>query len=152
MKAGEHQRMRLYICGNGNLSFSDFLKLYHPPLAALSFDEHEHFIVCDFRGVDTLVMEFLKTRTPHVSVFHVGKRPRYTPDAYKTKVSQWERVGGFMTDAARDRAAIEQCTHFLAFDFNTDEHRTSGTQRNIARCLELGRVRLDPRRRPDRRA
>jgi hypothetical protein len=48
-----------------------------------------HFIVCDFRGVDTMVMEYLKCSTPYVRVCHVGERPRYLPDKYGTMVSQW---------------------------------------------------------------
>jgi hypothetical protein len=43
----------------------------------------------------------------------------------------------------RDEAAIEACTHFLAHDINSDENRKSGTQRNIERCLELGKERVN---------
>lgn len=135
--------MHLYIFGNGNLSFADFLTHYHEPLArALLADANVHALVGDFRGVDTLAMECLKCLTPNVRVYHIGARPRYLPDKYRTKVSQWQMVGGFADDAARDAASIEACTHFLAHDFNSDENRKSGTLRNIERCLELGKARL----------
>ncbi|MCB9792685.1 MAG: hypothetical protein H6741_08130 [Alphaproteobacteria bacterium] len=133
--------MQVYVFGNGNLSFSDFLTHYLAPLEALDLASCR-FLVCDFRGVDTLVMEALKTRTAAVSVFHVGQRPRYLPDRFRTKVGAWELVGGFAGDADRDAAAIARCTHFLALDQNSDAKRKSGTLRNIEACLALGRVRL----------
>lgn len=137
--------MRLYIFGNGNLSFPDFLKYYHEPLSRLERGSNLHFIVCDFRGVDTLVMEYLKCSTPHVRVCHVGERPRYLPDKFRTMVSRWELIGGFRGDEDRDAFAMAACTHFLAFDFNSNARRKSGTQRNIERCLELGKARLGAR-------
>jgi hypothetical protein len=134
--------MRVYIFGNGNLCFLDFLRYYHEPLQGLEHDRDINYIVCDFRGVDTLAMEYLKCRTPNVRVFHIGRRPRYLPDRYGTSVSRWELVGGFKEDADRDAAAIAACTHFLAHDFNSSAERKSGTLRNIETCLELGKVRL----------
>ena len=101
-----------------------------------------NFLVGDFRGVDTLVMEYLKCRTSNVRVYHVGVQPRYLPDKFRTKVSQWELVGGFTSDEERDSAAIETCTHFLAYDANSNHARKSGTLRNIERCLELGKENL----------
>ncbi|MEZ4430699.1 MAG: hypothetical protein R3A51_23730, partial [Nannocystaceae bacterium] len=75
-------------------------------------------------------------------VFHVGERPRYLPDRYRTKVSGWTLVGAFASDEARDAAAIEACTHFLAHDVTSTPARVSGTQRNIERCLALGKQRI----------
>ena len=131
-----------YIFGNGNISWADFQSLYAGQLLALAADPAHAFIVGDFRGVDTLALELLKTLTPRVSLYHVGERPRYMPDAFRTQVTHWTVVGGFASDAERDRAAITACTHFLAIDFNSDAKRTSGTQKNIVRCLELGKVRV----------
>ncbi len=128
--------MQLYIFGNGSLSLSRFLEHYHRPLEALD-PSGVRFLVCDFRGVDTLAMEYLKDRTAAVTILHVGERPRYLPDRYRTKVSGWTLRGGFASDAARDHAAIDACSHFLAFDQHAD--RISGTGRNIARCLALGK-------------
>ena len=133
--------MILYVFGNGNLPFERFIEDYLPSLLALH-PKKDRVLVGDFRGVDSLVMEVLKTRTSKVTVFHVGSRPRYLPDRYRTKVGAWEIRGGFDSDAARDAAAIAECTHFLGFDQNSNETRKSGTLKNIERCLELGRVRL----------
>ena len=134
--------MKLYLFGNGNLCFEDFLKHYYEVLQARVSEPGDAYIVCDFRGADTLVMEYLKHLSARVQVFHMGERPRYAPDKYRTKVSQWELVGGFASDAERDGAAIDACTHFMAHDTNSTAKRMSGTGRNIARCLELGKVRL----------
>lgn len=132
----ERALMHLYVFGNGNLSFADFLTYYHAPLSRLEHGSDLHFIVCDFRGVDTMVMEYLKCSTPSVRVYHVGERPRYLPDAYRTMVSQWELMGGFPSDADRDAA----CSHVLAHDFNSNAKRKSDTLRNMERCLELGKT------------
>lgn len=132
--------MQLYVFGPGNLSLSDFLERYRRPLEGL--DRGVRYLVCDFRGADTLTLEHLKTHSPHVTVLHVGERPRYLPDRYRTRVSSWTLLGGFADDDARDQEAIARCTHFLAVDL--DPSRISGTRRNIERCLALGRVSLDP--------
>jgi hypothetical protein len=132
--------MKVYVFGNGNIKFGDFICYYEANLRNLVEKIGIHFIVCDFRGVDTLTMELLKSETENVSIYHIGDRPRYIPDRFKTKVSQWEFVGGFKTDLERDSAAIENCTHFLAIDFNSDEVRKSGTKKNIEKCLVLGKI------------
>jgi hypothetical protein len=49
-------------------------------------------------------------------------------------------IGGFENDTSRDLAAIEECSHFLAVDFNSNEKRESGTKRNIEICLAYGKV------------
>jgi hypothetical protein len=134
--------MHLFIFGNGNLSFRDFLKYYVPILDALDWEANPEFIVGEFRGADTLAMEYLKTQTAQVTVLHIGERPRYFPDKYKTKVSQWTVLGGFESDEERDEHAIQACTHFLAIDFNSNEKRTSGTRKNIDRLRDLGKIEL----------
>jgi len=134
--------MKVYIFGNGNTSFSNFEKFYLNPLQELIQDKHAEFIVGDCRGVDTLIMEYLKTETANVSVIHIGERPRYLPDKYKTKVSQWKIIGGFEDDSSRDNYAIDLASHFLGTDFNSNEKRKSGTQKNIERCLALNKIRI----------
>jgi len=133
---------RIYIFGNGNLSFSEFTARYVPVLEAALAEPDTHFLLCDFRGADTLALEYLKDRTGQVTVYHVAERPRYFPDRYRTKVSQWEVRGGFPGDAERDAQALADCTHFLAFDYNTSAKRQSGTDKNIRAGLDLGKIRL----------
>lgn len=135
-------KLKIYICGNGNLSFENYLKYYQMPILDVMNNCEPHFIVCDFRGVDTLSMELLKCKTPHVTVLHVGKKPRYLPDKYKTEVSKWNVIGDFISDLERDSFAINLCTHFLAIDFNTDKNRKSGTLKNIETCLKQNKVDL----------
>ncbi|MFD1001101.1 hypothetical protein ACFQ21_17370 [Ohtaekwangia kribbensis] len=134
--------MYIYIFGNGNTSFSDFRKYYETPLLQVVNNPGVHFLVGEFRGVDTLALEFLKTLTPHVTLYHVGERPRYLPDRFKTHVAEWKVIGNFKTDQERDCAAIDRCTHYLAIDFNSDEKRKSGTLKNIELCNELGKIYL----------
>lgn len=131
--------MDLYIFGNGCLSFTAFLRNYWSAIQKLN---SAHFHVCDFRGADVLTIEALKCWTSNVTVYHVGKRPRYQPDTYLTQVNQWTFRGGFLSDQARDTAAIEACTHFLAIDITSTLKRRSGTQRNIEECLRLGKIDL----------
>lgn len=132
--------MKLYIFGNGNLSFSDFKELYEKQILKYCNIENTEFIICDFKGVDTLSMEVLKNLSSNVSIFHIGEKPRYLSDKFKTKVNDWKIIGGFQSDEERDRACIDVCTHFLAVDFNSDVKRKSGTLKNIELCLELGKI------------
>jgi len=133
--------MRLYILGNGNVGFDAFTNLYVPELAS-AVASGAGFVVCDFRGTDTLAMEWLKTQTADVEVLHVGERPRYLPDRFRTRVSAWTVTGGFASDAERDEAALQRCTHVLGVDFNSDDKRTSGTAKMLERAEAKGRARL----------
>lgn len=134
--------MKIYIFGNGNLSFKNFIELYITPIEKYLDSEKTTFLLCDFRGVDTLMMEYLKTITTKVSIYHIGEKPRYLADKYKTKVSQWKLIGGFENDTTRDLAAIHECTHFLATDINSNQKRKSGTLKNIELCESLGKIKI----------
>lgn len=130
----------IYVFGNGRLAFGDFLGLYVPALeAALDSGSATAWALCDFRGVDTLVMEFLKTRTSAVSVFHVGERPRYLPDRHGTLAAQWQLHGGFADDLARDEAALAACTHFLAIDRYSLPTKPTSTATLIEHCRAAGK-------------
>lgn len=133
---------RIFIFGNGNISFNSFIQYYAQPLSDVLTESEVSIIVCDFRGVDTLIMELLKTETEKVSIYHIGERSRYKPDTFKTKANNWQFVGNFNSDKERDDKAIEDCTHFLAIDFNSDSKRQSGTSKNIDKCLKLGKIRI----------
>lgn len=135
--------MKIYIFGNGNIKYSDFENLYLKPIKQLIKESNNEFIVCDFKGVDTLMMEYLKTESQNVSILHIGEKPRYVPDKYRTKVNNWKIIGGFVDDNSRDNYAINVCTHFIATDFNSNEKRTSGTQKNIELCKTLGKIKID---------
>lgn len=133
---------RIFIFGNGNLSFEDFLNYYHPVLEQVIQQPDTSFLIGDFRGVDTLVTEWLKCRTAHVSVYHLGHRPRYRADEFKTFTSEWSFNGHYDSNLSRDLAMVDACTHFLGFDFNSDAKRTSGTYKNIQACSRQKKIRL----------
>ena len=134
--------MHIYIFGNGNISFTDYRTHYEQVLLPYLNRDDVHFLVCDFKGVDTLTMELLKCCTERVSVYHIAERPRYMPDRFRTKVNGWKVLGGFENDEQRDLAAIRECTHFIAVDFNSDNQRKSGTLQNMERCERAGKIRL----------
>ena len=134
--------MNIYIFGNGNLSFEDFKTYYENVMIKYTDRENVNFLLCDFRGVDALAMEVLKCSSANVSIFHIGESPRYLADKFRTKVSSWKIIGGFESDAQRDTEVIKNCTHFIAIDFNSDDKRKSGTQKNIELCEKLGKIRL----------
>ncbi|UKB83949.1 hypothetical protein LF887_23620 [Chryseobacterium sp. MEBOG06] len=115
---------KIYVFGNGNLSWGTFHQLYVKPLQELDFSDTE-FIIGDFTGADTLMMEFLKDKTPNVTILHMGKRPRYFANTFNTEARHWKTAGSFQSDQERDQYAISIYAHFLAADFNSDEKRIS---------------------------
>ena len=133
--------MKVFIGGNGNLSFEDFCHYYATALnKLLEKNSDAHFLVCDFRGVDVLAMEYLKCRTSNVMVHHMGSRARYVPDQFRTYVNEWKFIGGYSNNWERDQATLKDCTHYLAYDFNSDQSRKSGTQKNIEVCQRMGKI------------
>ena len=134
--------MKIYIFGNGNISFDDFLKFYITPIEKYKVSKHLTFLLCDFRGLDTLMMEYLKSETGNVLIYHMGEKPRYLPDKFKTKVQEWKLIGRFESDSSRDIAAINEFTHYLAIDKNSNERRKSGTLKNIELCESLNKTRI----------
>jgi hypothetical protein len=132
--------MKVFIFGNGNIDFQTFMGLYQERIIPLIRD-NATFIVCDFRGADTLAIELLK-HYPNVELCYMGGVPRYMPDKFKTQAGRWKFTGGFKSDTERDEHAISQCTHFIGFDFNSDDKRISGTAKNIAKCVALGKIPL----------
>lgn len=134
--------MKIYIFGNGNINFEEFLEYYIQPIEKYVNSSETTFLLGDFRGLDTLMMEYLKAKTGKVSIYHIGERPRYLPDKFRTKVSTWQLIGGFNNDKARDEVAINECTHYLAIDKNSNEKRKSGTLKNMERCAVLNKIRI----------
>lgn len=132
---------KIYVSGNGNVTWENFHQFYIEPLKKLNLSEYE-FIIGHFSGTDTLMMEFLKDKSENVTILHVGKKPRYFANLFKTKAEKWKIVGGFTSDYERDQFGIEHCTHFLAVDFNTDEKRKSGTLINIEKCRSLNKIEI----------
>jgi hypothetical protein len=133
--------MKVCIFGNGNISFENFQKEYLRFIESLDLKTIE-FHLADFRGTDTLMMEYLKTKSSRVIVYHIGEKPRYFPDKFKTLVGEWIIKGNYRSDLERDSDMIRNCTHFLAVDHNSDEKRKSGTAKNIEMCLKENKINL----------
>lgn len=134
--------MKIYVFGNGNISFADFKAHYEDLINPYLNRSDVSFHLCDFRGVDVLTMELLKCYSDQVFIYHISEKPRYLPDKYKTKVSNWTIIGGFESDEDRDMEVIKNCTHFIAIDFNSDHKRKSGTQKNIELCEKSGKIKV----------
>ncbi|MBB4806966.1 hypothetical protein HNP38_002262 [Chryseobacterium defluvii] len=132
---------KIYVFGNGNLSWEKFHEFYLDLLKDLDLSECE-FIMGDFSGTDTMMMEYLKDKSENVTIVHIGERPRYFVNTFRTKAQSWKTLGAFKSDSDRDNYAISNCTHFLAVDFNSDEKRKSGTLKNIEKCLALNKTKL----------
>jgi hypothetical protein len=85
-------------------------------------------------------MELLKTISPNVTILHIGERPRYFVDTYKTQAKKWIIQGNFKNDEERDLHAINLCSHYLAIDFNSNQKRKSGTLKNIENCISNHKI------------
>ncbi|WP_231128699.1 hypothetical protein [Chryseobacterium vaccae] len=133
---------KIYAFGNGNLSWDKFHELYVTPLKNIDLADCE-FIIGDFSRADTLMMEYLKDKTEKVTILHIGIKPRYKINTFKTKAAGWTFSGGFQSDAERDDYGVSQCTHFLGVDFNSDAKRKSGTLKNIEKCLNSGKIKIE---------
>lgn len=131
----------VFVCGNGHILFRDFADTYGRVLLECTING-DTILVGDYVGVDTLTMEWLKLY-PNVQLYHMYDKPRYIPSRYMTRVSLWQVRGGYETDALRDMAMIDKCTHYLAYDICIDKNRKSGTLKNIELCKKLGKVKLD---------
>lgn len=77
---------KIYAFGNGNLSWDKFHELYVTPLKNIDLADCE-FIIGDFSGADTLMMEYLKDKTEKVTILHIGIKPRYKINTFKTKAA-----------------------------------------------------------------
>lgn len=131
----------IYVFGNGNLSWEHFQEFYINPLRNFNFSDCE-FIIGDFTGADTLMMEYLKNKSEKVTIIHMGEKSRYFTNRFRTHSGKWKKIGGFTSDAERDQYGISNCTHFLATDFNSDDKVKSGTSQNIDKCFALHKIKV----------
>ena len=129
---------KIFLFGNGNIDFDIFLTKYKNVIDKAIINNF-HFLVCDFRGTDVLILEYLKTRTKNVTIYHCFENPRYLPDKFKTFVSSWNIKSGFTDDNSRDLEAINDCDYYFALDFNSDNKRKSGTLKNIEKLNSLSK-------------
>ncbi|MGI9581363.1 hypothetical protein ACR1PO_09135 [Chryseobacterium sp. RRHN12] len=58
---------KIYVFGNGNISWDNFHRFYIEPIKECNLSECE-FLIGDFTGTDTLMMEFLKDKTSNVTI------------------------------------------------------------------------------------
>lgn len=124
----------VFISGHGTLTFDEFITYYKSRIdkaLALGYS----FIIGDFRGCDVMVQEYLKDKTPNVTICHIGKSPRYKVDTYELKSAEWKYVSGidanFNTDVGRDAYMTMHSDEDIAWVRKGREN--SGTDINIKR-------------------
>lgn len=129
------------LSGNGNISFENFLHHYKPVLDKCLIDGFK-FNIGDFRGTDCLIMEYLKTQTPDVTIWLCNKsNPSYIPDHFKTFACEWKIMqSGETTSQNRDFQMIDNSDYFFGVDFNSDEFRKSGTLKNIEKAIRENKM------------
>jgi len=119
-----------YISGHGNLTFDEFNKHYIP-LINIALANNDRFIIGDYKGCDTLAMEYLKDKTSNVTICHMKEQPRYKVSEIDLKSKDWTYVSGFTSDEARDRYMSEHSDFDIAWE--RDDTKPSGTKNNISR-------------------
>lgn len=119
-----------FISGHGNITFEEWLE-YYKPLIDKALKENACFIIGDFRGADTLSMEYLKDKTALVTITHCFENPRYKVDVSGLLSNEWKYVGGFMNDTERDAFMTENSDTDIAWIRAGREK--SGTAKNIKR-------------------
>jgi hypothetical protein len=132
----------VFVFGHENLAFTTFVERYAPAMEAMLVDQTCRWIVGDRPGAETLALEYLKSRTELVTVFHCGKQPRHHVDINSTPARHWHVRGGFDGYHARDDAALAVCTHVLGVDSQWEITRYDGTARALEAARALGRVDL----------
>lgn len=130
----------IFITGNGNISYELFEKHYISILKKFDPNFEHKYIVSDFRGTDTLAMEWLKTKTKNVTICCKGLAPRYMPDTFKTYVKNWKVVNCLKNNRGCDEYMLTNCNYLLGYDQNTDSNRISGTMHNLMRAKRMKKI------------
>jgi hypothetical protein len=118
-------RQVAFISGHLDLTEEEFREHYEPRIR-FGVLGNVMFIVGDARGADSMAQALLtrKAKQEDVVVYHMFDKPRNNVGLFKT-------IGGFKTDAERDRAMTEASDFDIAWVRPGREK--SGTARNIAR-------------------
>lgn len=114
----------LHVSGHLDITPLEFNKNYIPILRFFG-DEGNAFVVGDCIGADTLAQQLFHNHGyKNVTVYHLSEKPRYN-------VGNFNTVGGFLTDNARDTAMTEASHMDIAWIRKGKER--SGTARNLIR-------------------
>lgn len=124
------KRLCYFISGHGNITFEEWLNQYKPSIDQ-ALAEEASFIIGDFRGTDTLSMEYLKDKTASVTITHCFSNPRYKADTGGLLSNEWKYVGGFANDTERDTFMTENSDADIAWIRLGREK--SGTAKNLKR-------------------
>ena len=119
-----------FISGHGNLTFEEWL-VFYKPLIDKALESESNFILGEFRGTDTLTMEYLKNKTTKVTVTHCFENPRYKVDTIGLASKKWIYIGNFQNDLERDTFMTENSDEDIAWVREGRER--SGTAKNINR-------------------
>lgn len=118
------------ISGHGNLTLEEWLQHYRPKIDD-ALQQQAHFVLSDFRGADVLSQEYLKDKTPHVTLCHCFEKPRYRAETFNLPAKHWHIKSGFSSDEERDVWMTVNSTGDIAWV--REGREKSGTAKNIAR-------------------
>lgn len=118
------------ISGHGDLTLEEWLQHYRPEIDH-ALQQQAHFVVSDFRGADVLSQEYLKDKTPHVTLCHCFEKPRYRAETFNLPAKQWTIKSGFTSDEDRDVWMTANSTADIAWV--REGREKSGTAKNLAR-------------------
>jgi len=116
--------MICFVSGHLDLTPEEFEQHYVPQLAQAVQDGCS-FVLGDAKGADAMAQLWLSNTIAEVTVFHMFDAPRHTVDRY-------ERVGGFLTDHARDAAMTAASHHDIAW-VRPGKRPNNGTALNLRR-------------------
>jgi hypothetical protein len=119
-----------FISGHGNTTFEEW-ELHYKPLIDKALSNDSCFILGEFRGVDIISMEYLKNKTPKVTITHCFENPRYKVDAIDLPSKFWTYIGNFQSDLERDTFMTENSDEDIAWI--REGREKSGTAKNIKR-------------------
>jgi hypothetical protein len=116
------------ITGHGTLTIEEFLSYYKPKID-YHIKQNSHFRVGDFRGCDTITLEYLKDKTSNVTVYHQSDKPKINIDTYNLLSKNWKYSGNYKTFEESDLFMISGIDDIIGW-VNPNQINTF-TERNI---------------------
>lgn len=118
-----------FIFGHGDITKEEF-DLHYIPYINKGISLNHTFIVCDYKGADTMAQEYLNfIQYNKVIIYHMFEKPRVQSNIL------WETKGGFISDDERDSKCTLESNYDIAYlKINREK---SGTAKNINRRKRL---------------
>jgi hypothetical protein len=130
-----------FVSGPLDISAQEFAENYGKKLElALEQDPDAHFVLGDAPGTDRMTFDFLLERTPNITVYHLGSKPRHDVGPIRT-------CGGFRNHDEADSNMTFHSDEDILWIRSEEQKRAlykekyrprkSGTQKNAERRLKM---------------